>query len=47
MFGSNPATGLINENKEADIITSSNEEPLKDTQTVEVPKRNVNLFIKI
>jgi hypothetical protein len=32
MFGSNPATGLINENKEADIITSSNEEPLKDTQ---------------
>ena len=32
MFGSNPATGLINENKEADAITSSNEEPLKDTQ---------------
>ena len=32
MFGSNPATGLINENKEADTITSSNEEPLKDTQ---------------
>ena len=32
MFGSNPATGLINENKEADIITSSNEEPLEDTQ---------------
>jgi hypothetical protein len=48
MFGSNPATGLINENKEADIITSSNEEPLKDTQenkaSNKVAKRKLSII---
>jgi hypothetical protein len=45
MFGSNPATGLINENKEADTITSSNNEPLEDTQTSNnVAKRKLSII---
>ena len=45
MFGSNPATGLINENKEADTITSSKNEPLEDTQTSNnVAKRKLSII---
>ena len=45
MFGSNPATGLINENKEADTITSSTNEPLEDTQTSNnVAKRKLSII---
>ena len=48
MFGSNPATGLINENKEADTITSSTDEPLKDTQNTQasnnVAKRKLSII---
>jgi len=46
VMGSNSATPTL-ENKEAVDDTSENE-PLQDTQNeVEVPKKNVNLFIKI
>jgi hypothetical protein len=48
MFGSNPATGLINENKEADTITSSKDEPLQDTQDTQasnnVAKRKLSII---
>ncbi len=32
LFGSNPATGTLEHKAEAEIITSENDEPLKDTQ---------------
>jgi hypothetical protein len=45
MFGSNSATGTIQENKtEADVITSEKTEPSDDTQTTEMLKQLLNKF---
>jgi hypothetical protein len=45
MFGSNSATGTIQENKtEADVITSEKTEPSYDTQTTEMLKQLLNKF---
>jgi hypothetical protein len=45
MFGSNSATGTIQENKtEADVITSEKNEPSDDTQTTEMLKQLLNKF---
>lgn len=45
MFGSNSATGQIQENKtEADVITSEKTEPSYDTQTTEMLKQLLNKF---
>ena len=45
MFGSNSATGTIQENKtEADVITSEKTEPSDDTQTTEMLKQLLDKF---
>jgi hypothetical protein len=45
MFGSNSATGQIQENKtEADVITSEKTEPSDDTQITEMLKQLLNKF---